>query len=249
MEIYRPLKRTEVFGNTRIKEYPTHYEVCVCSKDIFCESGYEERGKAATPQKRVPRNISEAERAENRKKAQRRARTAVRDFALCSDFTHFATLTLNAEHIDRHDYNAVIKKVNRWLSNMVQRRGLAYVIVPELHKDGAIHFHGLFRGDLKLVDSGVKSRRGKIYNLADWKFGFSTVEELDDNYEKAVNYVCKYLSKSEEKIGGRWFLSGGNITPAKVSRADCDWNEVDAPAHVVQQAGLAFKYIRIDKDK
>ena len=34
---------------------------------------------------------------------------------------------------------------------------------------------------------------------------------LDQNYERAVNYVVKYVTKTEEKIFGKWYLSSRNL--------------------------------------
>lgn len=73
----------------------------------------------------------------------------------------------------------------------LRKRGFAfrYVCVPELHRDGFPHFHGLIhdqRGDLHwdaLTDS--------------WSAGFSVVKIVRD--ANALRYVTKYLSK--ERIG------------------------------------------------
>ena len=78
-------------------------------------------------------------------RAARRARAALRDLALCNDFDCFVTLTLDGAQVNRYDPKQVIQKLNRWADNKVRRDGLRYVLVPELHKDGAIHFHGFFR--------------------------------------------------------------------------------------------------------
>lgn len=40
-----------------------------------------------------------------------------------------------------------------------------------------------------------------------WTWGFSTCVRLDENYERAVNYVSKYITKSDTKIFGKWYLS------------------------------------------
>ena len=39
--------------------------------------------------------------------------------------------------------------------------------------------------------------------MIDWKWGFSTCVPLDDNYERTVNYVTKYITKAEDKIFGK----------------------------------------------
>ena len=87
-------------------------------------------------------------------RARRRAATKVRDLALSNRFRWFVTLTLDRERIDRYDVGVITKKLNQVMDNLVRRRGLAYVLVPERHKDGAVHFHGFFTDAVRAVESG-----------------------------------------------------------------------------------------------
>ena len=47
--------------------------------------------------------------------------------------------------------------------------------------------------------------------MLDWKWGFSTCVALDDHYERAINYVVKYIAKGNEKIFGKWYLSSRGL--------------------------------------
>lgn len=153
---------------------------------------------------------------ENCRRAVRRAKRMCFDLCACNAFDAFLTLTFNNEYVDRSDYNSTYAKIKNWLSNGVQRRGLMYVAVPEYHKDGEnIHFHALCNSDaLKLVSSGHK-RRGKIlYNLSDWKWGFTTAILIDgeEAHVKTAKYIMKYMGKNfGATIGGRYYLSGGKL--------------------------------------
>lgn len=152
--------------------------------------------------------------AENLKRAKRRARTAVFDYAMCNpDLDTFVTLTLNGELVDRYDYNAVVKRLNVWLDNRVRRHGLKYVMVAERHKDGAIHFHGLVNHTaVKLENSGKKDkRRHVIYNVTDWTLGFTTAVRVWGDRANVCKYIVKYITKGEQKVGGRWYYSGGDL--------------------------------------
>lgn len=182
----------------------------------------------------------EARRADNLVRAQRRAKNAVRDLALSNDFQYFVTLTLDRTKVDRYDIRAITKKLRTWADNAVRRRGLKYVLVPELHKDGAVHFHGFFNSALPAVDSGTLSNGGKprrprsdreraslisqgwhvVYNLPAWPLGFSTAIELYGDKRQAVAYVLKYITKAAEtsgKVGGRWYYSGGDLARPAVT--------------------------------
>lgn len=191
----------------------------------------------------------EARRAENVERAQRRARNAVRDLALSNDFRFFVTLTLDRAKVDRYDIKAITKKLRTWADNAVRRKGLRYILVPELHKDGAVHFHGFFNDALSAVDSGTLSNGGKprrprnkaerekligqgwhiVYNLPAWSLGFTTAIELYGEKRRAVAYVLKYITKaarSTGKIGGRWYFSGGDLQRPTVTFEDMDPEQV-----------------------
>lgn len=193
--------------------------------------------------------------AENAARSIRRAKGQLMDLIMVNDFDCFVTLTLDAEKINRFDYSAVIKKLNSFLDNRVRRSGLMYVGVPERHKSGALHFHFLCNASsLRLVDSDTVSCKGHkkplkvstadrygipaedrqtVYNVADWSLGFSTAVMTYGDKGAVANYVGKYLTKQlrgdsvPQKIGGRWYYSGGKLerpvyTYQKVSFADVD---------------------------
>lgn len=187
-----------------------------------------------------------------RARAQRRARVAVRDLGLCNDWAYFVTLTLDRRKVNRYDPAEVVKKLNAWLDNNVRRKGLAYVLVPEHHKDGAIHFHGFFNAALPAVDSGHRDSAGHtVYNLPGWSWGFSTAIRLYGDKAAAVGYCCKYIAKQQEKIGGRWYYSGGALQRPEVEWCDVDFDALcaaeDAEPFTVD--GLPWsRFIRLRTD-
>ena len=158
-------------------------------------------------------------------RARRRARAKVRDLALANHFQWFVTLTLDSAIVNRYDISSFGRVFTRWLDNAVRRRGLSYVIVPERHKDGAIHFHGLFNDALPMVNSGHTDAAGHpIFNCTAWKFGFSACVQIYGSYTQAVSYVCKYIGKQGEKPGGRWYYSGGKLEKPTILYGVCeDW--------------------------
>lgn len=200
-------------------------------------------------------------------RSKRRAKKKMYDYIICNDFDLFCTLTINPELIDNRNYNAVIKKLNIFLDNRVRRNELKYVGVPELHKKGGLHFHFLCNSEaVKLIDSGVVSVKGykkpikistadkykipnedrkTVYNIADWTLGFTTAIKTYGDVQAVANYVGKYISKGENKIGGRWYYSGGQLnTPiykySRVSYSDvqdftydfkCDGGEFKVKDH------------------
>lgn len=231
----------------------------VCDRPIFRSEGWERAGWRE-PEEREP---GEEPAEDGVQRAMRRARAAVRDIALCTDFCYFVTLTLDQRAVDRYDMPAITRRLNTWLDNRVRRRGLAYVLVPERHKDGAIHFHGFFNCALEAVDSGTLSNGGKprrftgtaraaklaegwhvVYNLPAWDMGYTTAIELYGDYRAAVGYVCKYIGKAGDKIGGRWYYSGGQLGHPEVDYANISFRDIEGDKGAyrfdIEGAGLSF---------
>lgn len=210
-----------VYTNARIKSYPGKAVVQVASKPIFqyAPGVSQPRGYDVSP----PGMAEDPDRA--KEESQRRAAARVRDIALCNQFEYFFTWTLDGALIDRYDPETIYPKVRNFLNNAVKRKGFAYVLVPEYHtlKEGedirAIHMHGLYiLGEVPITRARNKAgkplsdRSGRpIYNMTSWTWGYSTCVPLDENYERAVNYVVKYVTKTEEKIFGKWYLSSRNL--------------------------------------
>lgn len=232
------------------KVYPDgSSRVMVSDRAIWTRPGYEPVGDLAAAKRRRGRLLAEyvdfdpddetayeiAERGgkqdEQRRRAaldraKRRAKSAVRDLAYSNDFRYFVTLTLDQTKINRYDIREITRRLNYWLDNHVRRHGLKYVLVAEHHKDGAVHFHGFFNDALEAVDSGhVDKKRHRVYNLPAWDFGFTTAIKLYGDRHKAVGYVCKYITKAEEKVGGRWYYSGGGLRRPAVDYLSVDFDQ------------------------
>lgn len=250
------MTRDGIMHNALVKWYPDgSASVLVMERATIRECGWEEQGrKKAKPSEATPETpeATEAEEAErmrqNVSRAQRRAKSAVFDLAMSTGLDMFLTLTVDGSKLDRYDPVQIFGHLHDWLDNAVRRKGLAYVLVPEWHKDGALHFHALCNRALPLVDSGTmippaggRPRRprsaaqraewltggGKIvYNVPAWKWGFSTALELSGDRRAAAGYVSKYITKADKKIGGRWYYSGGDLRRPDKFTANVPWSNV-----------------------
>ena len=156
-------------------------------------------------------------------RAQRRAKLRAYDAILCNpDLDLFATFTFDPSNVkDEKSYTDVYKPLKVWLSNRVSRERLKYVIAPERHKKGGIHFHMLCNADaMKMTEAlspytekPLKHNGKPLYNIADWRYGFTSAESVDgeDASTKVAKYIFKYMTKEEGKIGGRYLLMGGDL--------------------------------------
>lgn len=266
----------DIYCRSRMKVFPDGgREIMYSNKPVFRVGGPRPKAQGAAPGPDAGKGrrsscdaattaageaarATEAPRAANDDRARRRARAKVRDLALCNRFEWFVTLTLDRSKVDRYDMSAIERRLSRWLDNAVRRRGVRYVLVPERHKDGAIHFHGLMSGNLDFVDSGHKDAQGHpIFNAKAWKMGFSAAIRVYGNYPQAVAYVCKYIGKQGDKPGGRWYFSGGSLRQPEVIYGCCeDWDTMfqiagalgplDAEAYTfeIPECGIRFGIVR-----
>ena len=219
--------KSEITHSAIVYEYPCGAVDIIHSTAGFMESGWECSTLGEPKAKPKVREKGKVSEGEDRERSMRRARAKLRRLALANEFKWFVTLTLDPEKIDRCDGAAVAKALGRWADNMVRRKGLKYVLVPELHKKGGIHFHGFFNDAVEVVDSGHTDTAGHpIFNLPDWTLGFTTAIELYGDYVSAVAYVTKYIGKQGLRPMGRWYYSGGRLSEPPKIYADLDRGEL-----------------------
>lgn len=229
-------------------------------------------GKKFKPRKATKQELLDASR--------RRARRKIFDYCICNDFDLFITLTLDASLIDRENPAAVIKKLNSFLGNRVKRKGLKYIGVPEYHKNGGIHFHFLTTScGFELVDSGTVSIEGRkkpikkstakkygipesewhtVYNVVDWKLGFSTAIFTYGSRGAVAQYMSKELCKSVQKtlvqngsidkIGGRWYYHGGDLKKPLVVYENANYAEMGQYSYDVRTDGGDFKVYKFNEN-
>lgn len=274
MNIPARKEAVEVFYNTKEKRYPCGMsKITVCSKAIFRNPDYkpvERLTKAAQTTelqrfitncmklgvnleviKEVPDQLEKPkkENKEVRDDNLKRAKEKVFDIAFLNQFDYFVTWTLDKEKIDRYNPQEVSKKLKTFLNNMQKRKNMKYLVIPEHHKDGAIHMHGLVSGDFKLIDSGKKTESGRtIYNMADWSWGFSTAIETYGESTAVAKYITKYITKDFKMIFGNFYYAGGKIVRhAPTQLYDVDYNTVNEQEFYVQPAQRGFKYMTVER--
>lgn len=192
----------------------------------------------------------------------KRAKDRVFDIVYQNKFRYFLTITISPEHFDRENPQEVIKKLRVWLNHMQQRHGLSYVLIPERHKkSNGIHCHALINGALYLSDSGRALYNGKAYkvsslkkmgvkssqcrqvfNVNDWKYGYSTAIEVYGNQTQFAHYITKYITKDIKKIFGQYYWSSRDLvreTEIELKNTDFDSVEKVIYSHC---PSMSFKY-------
>lgn len=267
--------KDDITYNARVRYLPDDngvyrpYELITFEKRTFCPKGWEasDKGKKEPLLSKSDEIVlSDAEigidsKAENKRKSFCRARNRLFDISMSTlEFDCFVTLTLDAKKIDRYDYDVIIKKLSQWLGNRVRRNGLTYVLVPEYHKDRAIHFHGLANFSALKVSRAYNAHRGTpsfddagrpVYNLADFPFGFTTVIPLSgENARQATAKYCyKYITKSGgEMVGGRYYLSGGALGYPRYEYLNLDFDSAPGAVYEIGDANIRIKKYKTAPD-
>ncbi len=197
-----------------IKEYPDMIKVYIYNKPF--RTGFNANRKVKR------RNNPECEES-----SIRRSRTVLSDLCICNHFDLFCTFTFDPSRYDSKNILACRRYMNTWIRNAKERHSpaLKYLIVPELHKSGAIHFHALLRGyEGTLKDSKHTNNGRKVYNIKHWHFGFSTAVKID-NIMAVSNYIKKYITKDMILLPGkkRYFCSQDLIRPEKKTNTSLEW--------------------------
>jgi hypothetical protein len=261
ISLFQAQTKAKTHKNTQLKFYPTGKVKITCfSREIY-NDGWEDIREKDKADKKV------YDLENPREDSLKRAKGKIFDIALSNDWKYMVTLTLDQTKINRYDKDIIVKPLTKWLDNQVQRKGLKYLVVPERHSDGAIHFHGLFNESLTMKHSNtfkipqckkpVKpstvakyhaiEQARPVYNINEWKLGFSTAVEIDQNVEAVSAYMTKYTCKDFQKIFGQSFFAGGGVNrelPSVV--CDIPFNRVDAKSYTLQENLGEVKYLIID---
>lgn len=193
--------------------------------------------------------MKEKQCEDNLLRSLRRTRSALYTYARQCVWDYFITLTFSPALIsNRYDYSLCMKKARKWINNCRERKAssLLYLFVPEQHTDGAWHLHGLLCNTigLKFTDSGKRYDGKIVYNLDDWKLGFSTATEVTDTY-KVSNYITKYITKDLCAItpGKQRYFVSKTIPKPKTFTALIDPDEVDSfIQEVADSCGADLEY-------
>lgn len=142
-----------------------------------------------------------------------RTRRVILEKALCNPWTWFCTFTVDKDKFDRDDL-AVFQKAFTQFIRDERKRGfqIAYLLVPELHKDMQNwHMHGFLYGNPELVSFKEWRKDGhKVPNklvsggFYTWpryhnKFGFCSLGRIRSHVRSAF-YISKYMSKDNARL-------------------------------------------------
>ena len=181
-----------------------------------------------TNRKETETEIKERERDYIREKSAFAKRKII-EYGLSNKWTHFITITTDARKIDRDNSQLIISRIKKYFNNYKNRidANFRYIIVPELHKDGRVHFHGLIytekSGQFKYMFTDKRTKNAVYRN--EWLYmhlGANRFVKIRKNTEYCIFYMLKYISKQMNfPFSHRYYCSKGLKTP------ECKYNNLD----------------------
>lgn len=214
--------------------FNTEPEKRVIPKNIGCSE--------FTPLSRLC-TLDDVSKSENARFSQSISRTKSRVFELaaCNEFQHFCTFTQDEKLRDRFDLSDFRKDFAQLVRNINRGREtkIKYLLIPEKHKNGAWHMHGLLSGlqpdDLRPFEltENIPERLKKMIRggtaVYDWTryrraFGYFTCTEIESR-EACAKYVTKYISKDLQKTvresGEHLFFASQGLKGRKTLIKNC----------------------------
>lgn len=197
----------------RVYEYP--------NAKVPFKHVYIKRDRNDTPDReKTKKQIIDEKIAEHKKLDNNisRAKRNITDLALCNDFEYFCAFTFNGTVVDRYSMKECSSKLRKFFNNFKSRYApdFKYLIIPEYHKDGAIHFHGLCAGfpvgELTVPDTILKRNKmtGEVEQVPNtrgylfWARYDKSLGIFNCSQVKSRNacafYVQKYVTKDLKKI-------------------------------------------------
>lgn len=263
------LEKGILLYNCKIKHYPDgKTNTIYCNRPIFHPDIEKDDIKSyddtESDDSTKPSSKENSGSSEFREDVLKRNREKVFDIVYSNKWIWFLTITFDPKNVDSSNVSDVMRKLQYWLNHKVQRSGLKYILIPErFHHSDGIHCHALVNDAIKTeysgrVRFGKKSFReqdcerlgieytdnDKIYNVPDWKYGFSTALPVTDNSGKLSVYLTKYITKGVDRIFGRYYWSSRNIVrEPEIEYLSVPYDEIDLPEYTVPGTCYKCKYL------
>ncbi len=219
-----------------IKIYPDRLKL------IKYKEAYQLRSSNSVPNKTRSSSwiASPEEIEESIKVSIQKSKSRISDLVLCNQFDMFVTHTsgckgciplctnspcsCDKKTCKRYDPDFQIQRRKHWYNNQIKRYGRwPYIEVMELHKDGALHFHALYKNfPGKLTFYRVHpQRQTEQYNLTGDRTGLNSAEYVRD-LSKVSNYIKKYITKDMPTFSGhrRFRTSQHLLSPVVIENHD-----------------------------
>jgi len=146
----------------------------------------------------------------------------------------FFTLTTSDQLTSRKESNRKIKQACRRLKNYLGYSP-KYVIVPELHESGAIHYHGVFF-NLPYIDI-------EYFRHSLWGYGYVDLQ-LPRKIRSTAAYISKYLTKAYKNaipLNQKTYFSSRGLNRPVVLLDSIDYSAYNKPQTTITLKNVVIK--------
>lgn len=138
-----------------------------------------------------------------------RAKSKIREYVANSNFNAFCTFTFSGRNFDRYNFMECRKFITDYFTHKLMVSN--WLVVPEFHADGAIHFHGFMNIDKKSLKYGYskKDSHGRMHmhfyseainrDIGRNDFQFFTPTSINE-LKSVCAYILKYVTKDVAKV-------------------------------------------------
>lgn len=129
-----------------------------------------------------------------------RAKSKIREYVLNANFNCFCTFTFSPRNFDRTDFVSCKSYLTDYLTHKLHLKN--WLVIPEKHEDGTIHFHGFCSMKREGVSYGYSKRdsRGVVHphyysKRINEDIGRNDFQFLDLKRKTSVQSACAYILK------------------------------------------------------
>ncbi len=259
--------------NVKVYDYGSETEYRVYDKPINSgrkdniTTALDAETETSDKKKKSPKKDEKKSKDRSQLSSMNRTINKVYELTRSNEWEYFLTLTFNPQKVDRYNYDACIEAMKLFIHRTKYHNpDMKYVIVPELHEDGAYHFHGLFSQipKVQMIDSGVYSF-GKytfkkenipeelldkvrlIYNMERYDFGHSDMQYVEDS-KRAASYLTKYITKElvTNTPGKKRYWSSKNLNKPDTKEMLLTSTEKEQLKEIIQEQSSYHKIVKVD---
>lgn len=124
-----------------------------------------------------------------------RTKNKIFEYCICNNFEYFVTLTIDENKYDRFNLKTYYKDFSQFIRDYRKKYNIdiQYLFVPEQHKSGAWHMHGVIKG-IPVNHFTINSNGYLDWEAYKNKFGFISLDKIRNN-EACSIYMTKYITK------------------------------------------------------
>lgn len=164
-----------------------------------------------------------------------RTKNKIYNYARDNTWEWFLTFTFDPKQVDSFNYDEVVDCMSEFFRFIRRNRNtdIKYLVVPEKHKSGRYHLHGVFSNmDMslwKMQFSGHTTKGGlPIYNIGGFPYGFTTATQVQSS-TRVSHYISKYITKdmfdgikNKKRYWSTRNLNSGTHTTLMLTKAELE---------------------------